>query len=366
MSANKLLVPVSDTGTLRQTVEYAVSEALADGSGTVRFVVVHAPDVASGDVPATELRQDTEAADELLSRAEIWAEEDAGEDSDALTIETSHVGLEEYLFSPEDVARALNRELQDQNLDTIVLDPEYDPGVGSPLLRPLANELDDLGISYEIASVTRQTRRGPLLTGSSPLRLGATFVASLFFYMLLAADPFYWFEWVTGVMAATIVAVSMSRLTFSSDPDGSTVLIVLRHFVYVPYLLWEIIKSNIVVSAVILRPSMPIDPRLTKVRPAVWGSVPVTVLANSITLTPGTLTVRVRGDHLYVHTLLPSVRDDLFEGGLERAVRFVFYGRDAMAIPTPKERGDTKNLQPEAEDEDESDDPIGGETGAEQ
>ena len=349
MSSKKLLVPLSETETLRQTVEYAVERAL-DDEGTVRFVVVYVPDAAVGDVAATELPRDTEAAEELLDRVEIWAEDDAGDDADAVTIETSIVGLDEYLFSPEDVARTLNQELAEQDLDTIVLDPEYDPGVGSPLLRPLANELDALGISYEIASVTRPTRRGPLLAGSSPLRVGATFLAAFVFYMLLAANPFYWFEWVTGIMAATIVAVSMSRLTFSRDPDGSTLLVLARHIVYVPYLLWEIIKANVAVSAVILRPSMPIDPRLTRIRPAVWGSLPVTVLANSITLTPGTLTVRVKNDMLYVHTLLPSVRQDLYDGGLERAVRYVFYGRDAMAIPTPEERGDTENLQPEDEE----------------
>ncbi len=366
MSANKLLVPVSETKTIRQTVEYAVSEALADGSGTVRFVFVHPPDVASGDVPAAELRRDTEAAEELLGRAEIWAEEDAGEDIDDLTIETNSLGLDEYLFSPEDVARALNQELRVEGLETVVLDPEYDPGVGSPLLRPLANELEALGISYEIATVKRQTRRSPFLTGTSPLRLGATFLTSMVFYLLLSADPFYWFEWVTGIMAATVVTLSMSRLTFSSDPDGTTVRVLLRHLIYIPYLLWEIIKSNITVAAVILRPSMPIDPRLTRIRPAVWGSVPVTVLANSITLTPGTLTVRVEGDDLYVHTLLPSVREDLFDGGLERAVRYVFYGRDAMAIATPEERGDTENLQPSAEEQRETDELTSGDTEAEQ
>lgn len=346
MPGDDLLVPVAETETVRQTVEYAVERALEDESGTVRFVVVHAPDATNGDVPPTELQRDTEEAEDLLGRAEIWADEDAGDDSENLTVETGHVGIDEYLFSPEDVARALDRELVARNLDGVVLDPEYDPGVGSPLLRPLANELDALGISYEIAAVTRPTRRGPLLSGTSALRVGATFAAAFVFYMLLAADPFYWFEWVTGVMAATIVAVSMSRLTFSHNPDRSTLLVFLRHLVYLPYLLWEIIKANVAVSVVILRPSMPINPRLTRIRPAVWGSLPVTVLANSITLTPGTLTVRVSGDMLYVHTLLPSVREDLFDGGLERAVRFVFYGRDAMAIATPEERGDTENLQP--------------------
>jgi multicomponent Na+:H+ antiporter subunit E len=219
------------------------------------------------------------------------------------------------------------------------------------LLRPLEHELRELGIDYETAGVTRQVRRGPLLTRSSPLRFGTVFTVSLAFYMILAADPFYWFEWATGLVTATIVAVSMSQITLNSDPDRNSVMRLLRHIPYVPYLFWEILKANIAVAAVILNPRGEIDPRITRIRPAVYGSLETAVLANSITLTPGTLTVRVSEDGLIVHTLLPSVRDDLFEGGLERAVRYVFYGRKAMAIATPRERGDTENLQPPDTDE---------------
>jgi len=66
----------------------------------------------------------------------------------------------------------------------------------------------------------------------------------------------------------------------------------------------------------------------------------VTTLANSITLTPGTLTVSVTDRAFTIHSLTAGARADLFDGGLERAVRFVFYGRESMAIATPRERGD--------------------------
>ncbi|MXR53083.1 monovalent cation/H+ antiporter subunit E [Halovenus sp. WSH3] len=345
-----MLVPVSETETLRQTVEYAVSRALEDGGGTVRFAFVHAPDATSEDVPAADRDRDLGAAEELLDRAEIWAAEDAGDDADLLTVETSHVGLDQYLFSPEDVARALADELRQAEFDGLVLDPEYDPGVGAPLLRPLESELRELGVSYETAPVTRQIRRGPLLTRSSPLRFAAVFLTSLAFYMILAANPTYWFEWATGLVTATVVAVSMSQISFNRDPDTTSVARLLRHIPYVPFLFWEILKSNVTVTAAILDPRRSIEPRLTRIRPAVYGSLPISVLANSITLTPGTLSVRVEGDSLIVHTLLPSVREDLFDGGLERAVRFVFYGRKAMAIASPLERGDAENLQPSPED----------------
>jgi multicomponent Na+:H+ antiporter subunit E len=84
----------------------------------------------------------------------------------------------------------------------------------------------------------------------------------------------------------------------------------------------------------------------------VGSGLPVTTLANSITLTPGTLTVRARDGNLYVHSLIPWARDGLFDGSLERWTRFVFYGREAARLPTPRERDDIGIFQgPDATEE---------------
>jgi len=105
-------------------------------------------------------------------------------------------------------------------------------------------------------------------------------------------------------------------------------------------LLKEIAVANLQIAYVVLHPDLPIDPEVVELRAAVWGDTAVTTLANSITLTPGTLTVSVTDRAFAVHSLTPGSRADLFDGGLERAVRFVFYGREAASIPTPRERGD--------------------------
>jgi multicomponent Na+:H+ antiporter subunit E len=178
------------------------------------------------------------------------------------------------------------------------------------------------------------------------------------------AASFAPFDIVTGAISGTIVAVSLSRISLNRRMDRQTPVRLLRSLVYIPYLFYEILVSNLVVSAAILNPRLQIDPRMTRIRAAVTGPLPMTTLANSITLTPGTLTVRVRGQHLVVHTLLPWARDGLFDGSLERAVRFLFYGRAAMAIASPEERGETEILQPSADGATEGDDGTaeGGET----
>ncbi len=351
MSDNRVLVPVSETRTVRQTVEYAVRTVLEDGPGHIRFVFVH-PTAAGDDMEqATDPASNTEEAEGLLNRISVWAQEDAGDHAEELTVDTDFVGKDQLLFSPEDVAEALVADADENGIGRIILDPEYDPGIGSPLLRPLESELRRFdSLQIEEAPVARKVRRTPLVVRSTPLQIGALFGISFIFYQLLAGTISA-FDLITGTISATIVAVGLSRVTFSQDPTRRSLVRLVRHVVYIPYLLWEIIKSNILIAAVILHPRLPIDPRLTRIRPAVWGALPVTTLANSITLTPGTLTVRVDGEQLVIHTLVPGAREDLFDGGLERAVRFVFYGRKAMSIPSPRERGDTEILQSGSESE---------------
>lgn len=351
VSDNRVLVPVSETRTVRQTVEYAVRTVLEDGPGHIRFVFVH-PTAAGDDMEqATDPASNTEEAEGLLNRISVWAQEDAGDHAEELTVDTDFVGKDQLLFSPEDVAEALVADADENGIGRIILDPEYDPGIGSPLLRPLESELRRFdSLQIEEAPVARKVRRTPLVVRSTPLQIGALFGISFIFYQLLAGTISA-FDLITGTISATIVAVGLSRVTFSQDPTRRSLVRLVRHVVYIPYLLWEIIKSNILIAAVILHPRLPIDPRLTRIRPAVWGALPVTTLANSITLTPGTLTVRVDGEQLVIHTLVPGAREDLFDGGLERAVRFVFYGRKAMSIPSPRERGDTEILQSGSESE---------------
>lgn len=337
MADNRILVPVSETSTLRQTVNKAVRRAQSAGTAgdpaTIVFVYVHSPET-------DEYPENTETAAELLNRVEVWATEDAGEDADAITIERLQIGTDEHVFSPDDVAELLLETARERGVGLVLLDPEYDPGIGAPLLRPLEYELSRRGsITIEKATVGTSTRRTPLVGGATALQFGTVFLVSFGFYQLLAGQV-YWFDILTGAISAGVVAVALTTVSFNRDPDlVETPKRLARGVLYVPYLLQEIIKSNILIAAVILHPRLPIDPTLTRIRPAVYGSLPVTTLANSITLTPGTLSARVEGRSLIVHTLVPSARQDLFDGGLERAVRGVFYGRSAMRLESLEERG---------------------------
>ena len=342
--AGPILVPVGESVTLRQTVAYAVREALEAG-GEIHFVEAVAwHDI--GDVGA-EVREETE---ERLDRVAVWADEDAGEAE--LDVETAIIGAEEYLFGPDDYARVLAAYAGDYGIDRVIVDPEYSPGGNVPILRPMEADLVESGLFVEEPPVDRRTRRGRLLRRGGVLQFGTLFGVSFLFYQLLSGFGLARFDLVTGAASATLVAAMLHRITFSDRLRLPTLgRRLVRLVIYAPYLVYEIIRSNLLVSYVILHPDLPIEPRMTEVECALWGGMPVTALANSITLTPGTLTVRTRGRGMVVHTLIPAAREGLFDGALERGVRFVFYGRRALAVASPRERGDCRIIDEGGDEE---------------
>lgn len=92
---------------------------------------------------------------------------------------------------------------------------------------------------------------------------------------------------------------------------------------YVSWLLGEIVRSNLAVARIVLDPRLPIDPVVVRLRPPVRGALAVTTLANSITLTPGTITLDAEDGELTVHALTPDGLDEI-EAVMARRVAWVF------------------------------------------
>ncbi|GAB3694106.1 monovalent cation/H+ antiporter subunit E [Halorubrum pallidum] len=338
-----VVVPVERTPTLRATVAHAI-ETAADGD----FSAVHFVEIASWRDGDPESEDRTAAAERVLERVSAWAEADLA-DSDAegadVAIVTDLIGSDDYLFGPDDYVRVLAEYAANNDVDSVLLDPEYTPVGNTTLLQPLEFALSNTELTVETAPVTRPTRRERLRSEATGIRFAAMFGLSLAFYFVLG-DPLYWFDWVTGVASAAIVSITLSRISFDADPAlPRTPLRLVRGAIYVPVLLYEIVMANLVVARVILDPRLPIDPTMNRMRVIVGSGLPLMTLANSITLTPGTLTVRARDSDLYVHSLIPWARDGLFDGSLERWTRFVYYGRSSARLPTPRERDDCAILQ---------------------
>lgn len=89
---------------------------------------------------------------------------------------------------------------------------------------------------------------------------------------------------------------------------------------YVPYLVKEIVKANFQVARIVIDPRLPIHPGIVCVKTRLKSRLGRMVLANSITLTPGTLSVSMEDDELYVHWL------DVKTGDVEEATRRIVAG----------------------------------------
>jgi multicomponent Na+:H+ antiporter subunit E len=345
----RVVVPIEDTATLRSTVAHVVGAAADGDVSAIHFVYLAA---WREDDPRIDDRRRT--ARTLLEQAADWARydlDDADVPEGTVDVETALIAEDVYLFGPRQYADRLHEYADEHGIETVVLDPEYTPVGNTTLLQPMEFELASTPLAVREAPVDRPSRRERLVSEITGPRFATVFGGSLLFYLVLG-DPTYPFDLVTGVATALVVAISLSQVSLDHDPTlRDSPLRLVRGIIYVPFLFFEILKSNVVVARVILAPSLPIEPTMTRMRVFVGSGLPVTTLANSITLTPGTLTVRARDADLYVHTLIPWAREGLFDGGLERWTRFVFYGREAARLPTPRERDDCAVLQgPDADE----------------
>lgn len=129
---------------------------------------------------------------------------------------------------------------------------------------------------------------------------------------LLAALAIFWFALsgetsplflFLGVISVLLVLWLAARLKII-DRDASPYHRVPQMLVYGCWMMAEIVKANVAVIRKILGPSHAIDPVLVTVTTATTTDLGKAVFANSITLTPGTVTVDVDGDQLQVHALV--------------------------------------------------------------
>ena len=125
-----------------------------------------------------------------------------------------------------------------------------------------------------------------------------------------------------GLSAAAAVAWLHSR---QAGLPAVTIPFV-RFMRYLPWLFFRIAAANLHVTRLILDPRLPIAPRLIRYPTQLQNPAALTVLANSITLTPGTITAEARPYELVVHALDDPSASDLTTGTFEQRIIWVFQG----------------------------------------
>lgn len=120
-----------------------------------------------------------------------------------------------------------------------------------------------------------------------------------------------------GLASILLVTWLVRRMDYN-DKTPFRILLSLEFFTYLAWLIWQVIITNIDVARRIWKTSLPIKPECRKIKVNIKDPTIKTIYANSITLTPGTVTTEVGEDYFIVHALNAEGLDELEDGEMER------------------------------------------------
>ncbi len=123
-----------------------------------------------------------------------------------------------------------------------------------------------------------------------------------------------------GGASIIVVLILVKRLGIL-DPETAPQSRLPAYLRYWNWLGGEIVKANVAVTRIVMRSDLDVTPRVVRVRGRARTPMGRAVFANSVTLTPGTVTVAVEGDDMVVHALTADFVDE--QGFEEMRVRAV-------------------------------------------
>jgi multicomponent Na+:H+ antiporter subunit E len=157
---------------------------------------------------------------------------------------------------------------------------------------------------------------------SDNLRRLAVFVILYAFWLLLSGH-YDLFHLSLGLICSLLVAFLSHDLLIENISAPKRLRKAWRFISYVPWLIYQIVLANFHVAYLVLNPKA-IDPRIVRFKTRLKSQFSMVTLGNSITLTPGTITMDIVDGEFHVHALSEKVADDLLSGEMERRVAHVY------------------------------------------
>ncbi|OGP54308.1 MAG: hypothetical protein A2162_12785 [Deltaproteobacteria bacterium RBG_13_52_11b] len=145
-------------------------------------------------------------------------------------------------------------------------------------------------------------------------------------FWILLSGIFDAFHLISGLVCCAIVAILSQDLLVKGKTE-KRLLKSLRLVTYIPWELWQIVLANIDVAYRVLHPKMPIDPLIIEFATTLRGDFSLATLANSITLTPGTITILVEPETgtFLVHAIAKEPTEALLvDQTMQKKVAHVF------------------------------------------
>ena len=146
---------------------------------------------------------------------------------------------------------------------------------------------------------------------------------------LLLTATFSYQEFWTGIIVAGLIALLANefylRLGFPAISPKRFIYFVW----YLVVLFFEIVKANFDVASRVIRPSLPINPGVIVIQTKLKSDIAKTILANSITLTPGTFTLDIQEDKMLIHWIDVKATDiekttEIIGKKFEKYLRIIF------------------------------------------
>ena len=165
----------------------------------------------------------------------------------------------------------------------------------------------------------------PARTGTDPAPMHAPllFISLMAFYVVLSGQIHSVFLMSAGVVCCLAITGLAVRLGIVDD-EGMPYRWWLRTTLYLPWLMWQVLLANIDVLKRVWKPGkLDIQPRMITVPHELNTAYGVATYMNSITLTPGTVTVDVGDGTLLVHALTEDAANDLLSGEMHRRCKEV-------------------------------------------
>ena len=169
---------------------------------------------------------------------------------------------------------------------------------------------------------------------SNNLRRAAAFII-LFVFWIVFSGHFDTLHVGLGVVCSAVVAGLSYDLLLPDSLTSSTLVRAWRFLLYVPWLLYQVVLANLHVVALVIRPKN-IRPQIVRFKTELKSDLAKVTLANSITLTPGTITMDILGDDFYVHAVSDEAAKSLRSGDMERRVAHAFLELEHMESPNGK------------------------------
>jgi multicomponent Na+:H+ antiporter subunit E len=157
------------------------------------------------------------------------------------------------------------------------------------------------------------------------MRYVTVFILSMIFWLMLTFE-FTISNIIVGAVASLITSALFTRFFII---NVYKLIQPKRYFWFLVYLvvfIWECLKANIDVAYRVLHPAMPIRPGIVKVKTTLKSDLAKMLLANSITMTPGTISVDIIDDYLYIHWIYiksedPEVYTTIITGAFEKYIK---------------------------------------------